>query len=272
MPIEKKTLVPGAAAFAAVLAAIIAPSAQAHVVVQPAQAQAGAETTLRFVVGHGCDEAPTTALRVELPPGVALVRAEAKPGWTIGVEPGGSPSVTWRGELAPHQPEGFEVAVRLPASPGRIAFPAAQSCGAETVRWDEPAAAEGQPKSRRPAPSLTLVAADAPAQADAGAATPPPSDVQVLNGAFADRAGRPLYTFNFDTMVGMSHCEGDCAAMWPPLIASKDARPDGDWSLVRREDGSQQWAYRTKPLYTYSKDRPGGPPTGLAAPNWKLAK
>ena len=121
---------------------------------------------------------------------------------------------------------------------------------------------------------VTVVAAGASAttslaENDAGGL---PAGVQWKAGSFADKAGKPLYTFNFDTMVGMSHCEGDCAQMWPPLIASKDAKPFGDWTLVTRENGEKQWAYKTKPLYTYSKDEPGGAPKGLEAPNWKLAK
>ena len=120
------------------------------------------------------------------------------------------------------------------------------------------------------ATGLLALALATPAAAQPAAAAP--SGVKLRDGAFADAAGKPLYTFNFDTMVGMSHCEGDCAKMWPPLIAPKAAKASGDWSLVKREDGALQWAYKTKPLYTYVEDKPGGPPAGLAAPNWKLAK
>jgi predicted lipoprotein with Yx(FWY)xxD motif len=247
-----------------------ASAAHAHVVLRPADAPPGSDTALHFVVGHGCKDQPTTALRIELPAGVELVSAEPKPGWTVSVDKGAATAVSWRGELPPHQPGDFEVRAKLPRAPLRMFFVAVQSCGDQTVRWDQPYASDG-PRPERAAPVLTL-ATDATTATTAAPAGGLPPGVQRLNGAFADAAGRPLYTFNFDTMVGMSHCEGDCAQMWPPLIAPKDARPFGDWSLVKREDGSLQWAYRTKPLYTYSKDRPGGPPTGLAAPNWTLAK
>ena len=31
----------------------------------------------------------------------------------------------------------------------------------------------------------------------------------------------------------------------------------GDWSVVKRDDGSSQWAYKGKPVYTYAKDTAG---------------
>jgi predicted lipoprotein with Yx(FWY)xxD motif len=55
-----------------------------------------------------------------------------------------------------------------------------------------------------------------------------PGGVHRVNGVLADAAGKTLYTWEFDTMVGMSHSEGDCAAMWPPLIASRSAKPEAD--------------------------------------------
>jgi predicted lipoprotein with Yx(FWY)xxD motif len=98
-----------------------------------------------------------------------------------------------------------------------------------------------------------------------------PKGVQVANGALADAAGKPLYTWDHDTMAGMSHCEDDCAKMWPPLKAPAGSKPSGDWAPIRREDGSLQWTYKTKPLYTYSADTAGGPPGGEKIPNWRLA-
>ncbi len=56
------------------------------------------------------------------------------------------------------------------------------------------------------------------------------------------------------------------------MAAPRTATPFGDWSLIPRPDGGTQWAYKDKPLYTYSQDRPGQPPLGDQAPNWKRAK
>ena len=255
-------------------AAALAGVAEAHVTVQPATAVPGAQETLRFVVGHGCDGQPTTALRVELPRAVTHVEPQPKDGWTVAVErqPDGGVAVTWRGELAAHQADSFPVRVRLPKTPGALALPAAQTCGATTVRWDE-AVPSGGPRPSHPAPSLTLAdAGEAAATAPPGTERLPKGVQRLADGGLADATGRPLYTFDFDTMVGMSHCEDDCARMWPPLAAPRGAKPFGDWSLIPRPEGGVQWAYKTKPLYVYSEDRPGQPARGSEAPNWKRAK
>ncbi|CAN5242537.1 ATP-binding protein [soil metagenome] len=99
-----------------------------------------------------------------------------------------------------------------------------------------------------------------------------PAGVKMENGAMADAKGKPLYTFVMDTMKGMSHCNDACAAKWPPLMAGKDAKPVGAWTLITRDDGSKQWAYKDKPLYTYASDKAGEAGTGETGGNWKLAK
>lgn len=254
--------------------ALFAGAVQAHVMVQPTTATPGGEETLRFVVGHGCDGQPTTALRVELPPSLAKAEPQSKDGWTLTTErlAGGGVAFTWRGELPPHQADGFAVRAKLPATAGPLSFVAAQTCGATTVRWDEPTP-PGGPRPSHPAPTLMLAATDEAAATASAASERLPGGVQRLaDGGLADTAGRPLYTFNFDTMVGMSHCEEDCARMWPPLAAAKGAQPFGDWSLISRPEGGAQWAYKTKPLYTYAQDRPGEVARGTEAPNWKRAK
>ena len=70
----------------------------------------------------------------------------------------------------------------------------------------------------------------------------------------ASPTGLPLYTFQNDTKPGKSACTGECATAWPPLVAPRNARKTTDWSVVKRNDGTQQWAFRGKPLYTFVKD------------------
>lgn len=70
-----------------------------------------------------------------------------------------------------------------------------------------------------------------------------------------------LYTYDKDS-EGQSACSGQCAKNWPPLAAAQGAQASGDWSLVAREDGTQQWAYYGKPLYTFIQDKKPGDKNG----------
>lgn len=99
-------------------------------------------------------------------------------------------------------------------------------------------------------------------------ATPP--GVTEKQGAFIAPDGKPLYTFANDRTPGKSACNGQCAAAWPPLAAAPGAVSEGDWTVITRDDGSKQWAYKGKPLYTYRADAPGQPATGVG-PVWPLA-
>lgn len=98
-----------------------------------------------------------------------------------------------------------------------------------------------------------------------------PSDIKITDGVLTDPTGRALYTYDMDTMRGMSHCVGQCARAWPPMVAGSDAQPGGDWTIIVREDGKRQWVYKNKPLYYFSRDLPGKPPVGGANENWRIA-
>jgi predicted lipoprotein with Yx(FWY)xxD motif len=94
------------------------------------------------------------------------------------------------------------------------------------------------------------------------AAPPPPTPAAVAvfkeKGAYVFRAGgesRPLYTSDRD-QPGKSNCNGACATSWPPLAAEPGSAPVGDWSVIRRDDGAGQWAWRGKPIYTFANDGP----------------
>lgn len=135
--------------------------ASAHVTVQPATAAAGAYQVLRFGVGHGCgDKAATTALRVEIPPGVTVARPQPKPGWKLEIVRAGEAvsAVVWRGSLPPDQFDEFVVLAKLPAASGPLAFPATQACGVDENRWTE-SPSPGAPRPKFPAPTVILVPA-----------------------------------------------------------------------------------------------------------------
>jgi len=98
--------------------------------------------------------------------------------------------------------------------------------------------------------------------------------VKTVDGVFVNVDGMTLYTFDKDTAgSGKSVCNGPCATNWPPLMAAADAKASGDWSIVTRDDGGKQWAYKGKPLYRWSKDQKPGDRTGDGFINaWRLAR
>ena len=108
------------------------------------------------------------------------------------------------------------------------------------------------------------------ALAMAGAAWATPPGVTEKDGAFVAPDGKPLYTFARDTTPGKSACAAQCAAAWPALAADAAAKDDGDWTVITRDDGAKQWAYKGKPLYTFARDAAGAAATGVSA-NWPLA-
>ena len=79
----------------------------------------------------------------------------------------------------------------------------------------------------------------------------------------ATPSGMTLYTFDKDTAdSGKSACNGPCAALWPPLMASATDQPRGAYTVITRDDGSRQWAYKGKPVYTYKPDQKAGDRSG----------
>jgi predicted lipoprotein with Yx(FWY)xxD motif len=93
-------------------------------------------------------------------------------------------------------------------------------------------------------------------------------------GVLTNAAGMTLYTFDKDAAgSGKSTCNGPCAANWPPLMAMGDAKPSGDYSIVTRDDGTKQWAYKGRPLYLWAKDAKPGDKTGDGFNSvWHVAK
>jgi predicted lipoprotein with Yx(FWY)xxD motif len=56
---------------------------------------------------------------------------------------------------------------------------------------------------------------------------------------------------------GTATCDAECAKAWPPYAAPADALASGYWEVLRRPDGSRQWAYKGFALYRYAADKPG---------------
>ncbi|MCS3838094.1 putative lipoprotein with Yx(FWY)xxD motif [Pseudomonas sp. JAI111] len=77
------------------------------------------------------------------------------------------------------------------------------------------------------------------------------------DGMMVDHKGMTVYTFDKDA-GGKSMCNGDCAKNWPPMMAPAGAKAEGKWTVIKRDDGTMQYAYDGKPLYTFVKDEKPG--------------
>lgn len=103
----------------------------------------------------------------------------------------------------------------------------------------------------------------------------PDAPTRTVDGVLIGPNGMSLYTFARDAAdSGKSACNDQCATNWPPLMAPDAAKPMGGYSVVARNDGKKQWAYKGWPLYYWAKDAKAGDRTGDGMLNgaWKLAR
>ncbi|MBW0172054.1 MAG: COG4315 family predicted lipoprotein [Hydrogenophaga sp.] len=118
--------------------------------------------------------------------------------------------------------------------------------------------------------SLTLVAALLGGCASMHA----PAPARTADGVLVGPAQMTLYTFDRDVAgSGKSMCNGPCATNWPPLMASASDATMGEYTVITRDDGQKQWAFKGKPLYHWAKDAKPGDKTGDGFNNvWHVAK
>ena len=171
----------------------VASPAMAHVTLQPTEAPADGFTRLNVRVPNERDEASTTKVRVQFPPGFYFISHEPVEGWNVDVkmrklkqptevfgekinEEVDEVSITSSGAgIAPGQFRDFGLSLKMPNEPGKtLTFKALQTYdNGEVVRWI------GPPDADEPAPQVTLspseegaghaadtAAAAAPAEAD----------------------------------------------------------------------------------------------------------
>ena len=81
-----------------------------------------------------------------------------------------------------------------------------------------------------------------------------------------------LYTFDGDG-DGVSNCYGTCAETWPPALLPADAELGENYSLIERDDGTMQIAYKGHPLYLYSGDNSIGDVNGEGIDGtWRISR
>ena len=162
---------------AVVAALALAPVAAAHVTVQPPEAPAGGFTRLDVRVPNERDNAGTTKVVVQMPPGFLSVSTEPVPGWDAELtmrqldepveqfgeevtEEVGRITFTADGEasaIKPGQFQDFGLSLAVPEGrPGSmLTFKALQTySNDEVVRWI------GPPDSEEPAPQVELTPAE----------------------------------------------------------------------------------------------------------------
>lgn len=100
------------------------------------------------------------------------------------------------------------------------------------------------------------------------------SPAKVADGMLVGPNRMTLYTFDRDAAgSGKSVCNGPCATNWPPFMAGASDKPSGDYSIVTRDDGAKQWAFKGKPLYYWVRDTKPGDKTGDGFNNaWRVVK
>ncbi len=140
------------AALAAAAALALPATASAHVTLQPSTAPAGGFTRLDVRVPNERDDAGTTQVRLQLPPGFAFVSYEPRPGWKVTVKKAkldepiktedgfdideGVGEITWTGDgrqgiVRPGQFADFGLSIKIPeGQPGdKLTFMALQTYG-----------------------------------------------------------------------------------------------------------------------------------------------
>ncbi len=152
-------------------ALLLAPTAAAHVTLNPRDAAADSFAKFDVRVPNERPTADTIGVTIRLPQGLTDVSFQAKPGWrrTVTMEKLANPvtvegeqvtervaTVNWSGgTIAPGEFDEFGISAHVPNTPGRVlVFPALQTyTGGEVVRWI------GAPDADEPAPRVQVTAA-----------------------------------------------------------------------------------------------------------------
>lgn len=201
----------------------LAPVASAHVTLQPSEVPAGGFTRLDVRVPTERDDASTTKVAVQFPPGFTTVSTEPVPGWTAKVTRAklAKPQVNDEGEkitdrvdtvtwtaaggqgIGPGQFQDFGMSVAIPDKAGSaLTFKAVQTYSSgEVVRWI------GPPDSESPAPQVQLAAAE-----DEGGGAAPAAAEEPDSGDGGDGGGSDTLSI-IALIVGIAGLAAGVAAL-----------------------------------------------------------
>lgn len=108
----------------------------------------------------------------------------------------------------------------------------------------------------------------------ASAAAPAAGPLAMKDGMLVNSKGLTVYVFDKDVAgSGKSVCNDKCAINWPPVHASANDKPNGAFTIIVRDDGTRQWAYKGRPVYTWPEDQEPGDKYGDGKLNlWHIVK
>lgn len=152
-------------------------AAFAHITLETQEAAVGSTYKAVLRVPHGCEGAPTTAVKIKIPEGFISVKPMPKSGWKLETVKGkyaqsydshgdaiseGVQEVIWSGgELSDEFYDEFvlrgQLTAGLPAGE-TLYFPVVQECGDKAERWIEiPKADQDEDSLEFPAPGIKLL-------------------------------------------------------------------------------------------------------------------
>jgi periplasmic copper chaperone A len=166
-------------ATAGALSLALAVPAAAHISPNPGTGASDGYTTQSFQVPHGCEEAPTTQIRIQIPASVPTATPAVHPLWTVKTKEGKKDPVEMHGEkitsgvseviytakrpLPADRLDSFPISLKMPAGEEgeSIYFPTIQKCSEGETRWIQvPAEGESADELEEPAPAVVLTAAE----------------------------------------------------------------------------------------------------------------
>jgi predicted lipoprotein with Yx(FWY)xxD motif len=76
-----------------------------------------------------------------------------------------------------------------------------------------------------------------------------------------------VYSWDGDE-PNISNCVRECLNSWTPIRAPQVATDSGDWTIIKHPSGINQWAFRSRPLYTHNNDTRSRSFDGSDVPGW----